>query len=190
MRREQLEHLIRAAAGVLGEREVIVVGSQSVLASLGEADLPRAATLSVEADIIPLDDPEGWKATLVDGSIGEGSLFHESFGIYAHGVGEGTAVVPSGWRDRLVPYQNDNTNGVIGWCLELHDLVVAKLIAGRPHDLTFVRALLHAGLVDPDVVDVRLDLVDVYEPRVPSARRALEALRQLGPAPTTSSDGD
>lgn len=178
MRREQLEHLIRAAAGVLGEREVIVIGSQSVLASIGEADLPRAATLSIEADIVPLDDPDGGKATLVDGSIGEDSLFHEAFGVYAHGVGEGTAVLPSGWRDRLVPYRNANTSGVVGWCLEPHDLVVAKLVAGRPHDLTFVRELLHAGLVDPEVVGVRLGLVDARERRVPSARRALQALRR------------
>lgn len=185
MRREQLEHLIRAAAGVLGENEVIVVGSQAVLASIGEEDLPQAATLSIEADIVPLDDPDGWKATLVDGSIGEDSLFHESFGVYAHGVGAATAVLPAGWRDRLVRYQNANTNGVVGWCLEPHDLVVAKLVAGRPHDLVFVRELVHAGLVDPDVVAGRLDLVDPQELRVPSARRALEALRHgsSGPAP-------
>jgi len=47
VRREQLDHLIRAAAGVLGENEVIVVGSQSILASIGEEDLPRPHDLVV-----------------------------------------------------------------------------------------------------------------------------------------------
>ena len=38
------------------------------------------------------------RADLIDGSIGEGSPFHELYGYYAQGVGEETATLPAGWR--------------------------------------------------------------------------------------------
>jgi hypothetical protein len=40
--------------------------------------------------------------------IGELSPFHETFGYYAHGVAEETALLPQGWKDRLVAVQNAN----------------------------------------------------------------------------------
>ena len=49
-------------------------------------------------------------ADLIDGSIGEGSPFHQTFGYYAHGVAEETAVLPGGWwKERLVVLRNANT---------------------------------------------------------------------------------
>lgn len=30
------------------------------------------------------------------------------------------------WKDRLVPIQNENTLGKIGWCLEVHDLAAHR----------------------------------------------------------------
>ena len=69
-----------------------------------------------------------------------GSPFHETFGYYAQGVGEKTAVLPSGWKGRLVPVRGEGTRGATGWCLEVHDLVVAKLVAGREKDLDFAAA--------------------------------------------------
>ncbi len=98
-----------------------MIGSQAVHASI-PAPLPPEAQRSVEVNIVPFDDPEGVKADLVDGTIGEASAFHESFGIYAQGVSETTAVLPDGWRDRLVRYESAATGGVVAWCLDLHDL--------------------------------------------------------------------
>ena len=43
----------------------------------------------------------GWR--LIDGSIGEASMFHDTFGYYAQGVVESTAQLPAGWQERLVP---------------------------------------------------------------------------------------
>lgn len=122
MRRDQLEHVIRASGGILGEDELIVIGSQAILASVSEG-LPEVVTRSIEVDILPLDDPDETKATLVEGSIGAGSLFQQSFGIYAQGVGQRTARLPAGWRQRLVPLGNENTRGVTALCLEPHDLL-------------------------------------------------------------------
>ena len=100
MQRFQLEHIIRAAAGITGAPELVVVGSQAVLGQFPNA--PDELLVSIEADVFSLRSPED--SDLIDGSIGEGSPFHQTFGYYAHGVGAETAVLPEGWREnRLVP---------------------------------------------------------------------------------------
>jgi hypothetical protein len=51
MRRDQLEHAIRTACQIIGRPEVIVVGSQAILGTFREDELPRQATMSGEIDI-------------------------------------------------------------------------------------------------------------------------------------------
>lgn len=155
MNRTAFDHAIRAAGGVLGENELLVIGSQAVHGSI-RGSLPPEALRSVEVDVLPLDDPDGHKADLVDGSIGEASMFHETFGYYAQGVSDTTAVLPRGWRERLVRYETPATNGVVAWCLELHDVWIAKAIAGRHQDADFCRALLEGGHVEPVTLERRL----------------------------------
>ncbi len=111
MRREDFDHAVRAAGAVLGEREVLVIGSQAIHASVPEG-VPEEALRSVEVDVAAFDDAEERKADLVDGSIGEGSMFHATFGYYAQGVSEAVAILPAGWRERLVPYESPDTGGV------------------------------------------------------------------------------
>jgi hypothetical protein len=152
MNRVQLEHIIRASAGNADAIEIVVIGSQAILGSFPDA--PEELTRSIEADVYPKLRPED--AILIDGAIGERSIFHSTFGYYAHGVGEETATLPEGWRDRLVRVENENTRGAIGWCLEAHDLAVSKLVAGREKDLEYVGALFRHGMVDPEVVSERL----------------------------------
>ena len=176
MRRNQLEHLVRAAGAILDEQEVIVIGSQSILGSVTDTDLPPEATRSVEADIVPFDDADERKSTLLDGTIGELSPFHETFGVYAHGVGEHSARLPRGWRSRLVALRNENTRDVTGWCLERHDLVVAKLMAGRPHDMEFCRALLQTGIVDAETLRTRLSETVMNGDELTSMERRLASL--------------
>ena len=80
MRRSQLEHLLRAAARVINESELLVIGSQSILGTFSDDQLPREAVRSMEADLAALNDPDDRKADQIDGAIGEGSRFHETFG--------------------------------------------------------------------------------------------------------------
>ncbi len=161
MRREQLEHVIRAAGDLIGDDELVVIGSQAILASFSEEVLPPETTMSMEADLVPLDDPDQMKADLVDGAIGEESMFHELHGYYAQGLDASAATLPEGWRDRLVPMHNENTRGVTGWCLEPQDLWIAKAAAGREKDARYCRALLARGLVDPEVISARLGATDL-----------------------------
>lgn len=66
MRRDQLEHAIRTACQIIGRREVIVVGSQSILGTFREDQLPAAATMSAEVDILPIADDNDETARLAD----------------------------------------------------------------------------------------------------------------------------
>ncbi|HMG59016.1 MAG TPA: DUF6036 family nucleotidyltransferase, partial [Burkholderiales bacterium] len=137
MKRSELEHLIRAAGRIAGEREIVVIGSQAVLGQF--PDSPTALLRSMEADLYPKNKPE--LADKVDGAIGEGSKFHEQYGYYAQGVAPDTATLPRGWQRRLVRIENSNTDGYAGLCLEVHDLALSKYVAGREKDLEFTREL-------------------------------------------------
>ena len=157
---QQLDLILDAVGLVLGEQRVIVIGSQAVLANLDTP--PAEAVVSIEADIIPLDDPDGRKADLIDGAIGELSEFQNRWGVYAQGVGMRTAKLPAGWLDRLVP--RTSPRGTVGLCLEIHDLAVSKLCAGRQRDFPFVDALIAAGALDVSTAVQRLATVtDVHE---------------------------
>jgi hypothetical protein len=152
MTRSELEHVIRAAGAIAADSEIVIIGSQSILGQFPDA--PRVLLMSAEADVYPLHYPD--RADLIDGSIGEGSSFHESFGYYAQGVGEETATLPRSWQSRLISISNVNTAGTIGLCLEVHDLAISKYVAGREKDLEFTRELARHHLVDQNVLVERL----------------------------------
>ena len=172
MTREQLEHIIRAAASIADDDELIIVGSQAVLGQYPNA--PAELLVSIEADVYPKHHPD--RADLIDGAIGEGSDFHETFGYYAQGVGPTTAVLPTGWDLRLVPAFGPGTRGATGWCLEIHDLVLSKLVAGREKDLRYARDASRHGLVRKGELAERLSTM-VIDPAVREAvARRIDAL--------------
>lgn len=172
MRRIELEHVLRAASAILGERDLLVIGSASVLASFPEDRLPIEASRSEEADLAAFDDPDDARADLIDGAIGELSLFHDTFGYYAQGVTISTAVLPGGWRDRLVVFDTAGTAPGRGLCLEPHDCVISKLVAGREKDLAFAEALLHEKLIDPHILVARIGQLKDVDTRVIDRLRA------------------
>lgn len=183
MRRDQLEHAIRTACQIIEHGEVVVVGSQAILGTYNEDELPEAATMSIEVDILPIADTNEETARLADiieGAAGEWSPFEQQHGFRIDGVDLDTAILPAGWRERLVKVQNANTAAstgkprFIGWCLDKEDLCVAKLCALREKDRNFVASLLDAGLVDGALIEARL--ADVGEGHRSSIDRALSWL--------------
>lgn len=168
MNRRQLEHVIRAAAAISEDDEIIILGSQAILGQFPDA--PASLLVSMEADLYPKNRPE--LAELIEGSIGELSPFHQTFGYYADGVEDGTATLPGGWKDRLIPIQNRNTLDKIGWCLEVHDLVLSKYAAGREKDRRFNQVAVASGLVDRAVLMERLEALPV-EPALRERIRAI-----------------
>lgn len=153
MTRPELEHIIRAGAAIVGDSHLVVIGSQAILGQYPGA--PIELLLSMEADVYPKHHPEN--AIVIDGAIGELSMFHETFGYYAHGVAPETATLPDGWQDRVVAVCNANTNGLTGECLEAHDLAVSKLAAGREKDMDYVRVMVLGGLAEATILRRRID---------------------------------
>ncbi len=168
MRRADLEHIIRAAADISDDNEIVIIGSQSVLGQFPDA--PAELCVSMEADVFPRNHPERWD--VIDGSIGELSPFHATFGYYAQGVEEATAVLPDGWKARLIPVRNENTRGATGLCLEIHDLLISKYVAGREKDHRFSVAAAQHGLSDWATLLQRLEVT-----RLDQDRRDLVAAR-------------
>ena len=160
MNRQQLEHAIRAACDVADDTEVYVFGSQAILGSLPDA--PDGVLVSEEVDITPKTRPE--HTDLVDAMLGQDTMFHSTYGFYVHGVPiDEAAVLPPGWRDRLVRVQNPNTRDMIGWCLEGHDLAASKLAAFRDKDQDFVGQLLTERLLHHGVLRSRVEALPISE---------------------------
>jgi hypothetical protein len=156
----------------VGDNEFIVFGSQAILGSFPDA--PEKLLTYFEVDIYPKNRPEGW--SLIDGNIGERSMFHETFGYYAHGVCPKVATLPNGWTERWVPCKNENTRGITGWCVEVHDLAISKLAAGREKDLDYVRTLIRHKLVAPAILENRLNETPINEVRSVLFRERLKRL--------------
>lgn len=168
MKRSELEHIIAAAATIAEDDEIVVIGSQAILGQFPDA--PRELRVSNEADVWPRNHPERWE--VIDGAIGELSMFHDTFGYYAQGVAPETAILPAGWESRLVAVCTPATRGATGLCLEVHDLVISKYVAARQKDSDFVRAAIRHRLVKKGVLLQRLEVT-----RIDSDRRAM--IREL-----------
>ena len=172
MQRSDLEHIIRASGDIARDNEIVIIGSQSILGQFPDA--PMRLLVSMEADVYPNHNPE--LAGEVDGAIGEGSSFHELHGYYAQGVGPETALLPSGWKDRLVVIKNENTNGIAGLCIEVHDLAISKFVAGRSKDLEFIQELIRHEMVRKGIMLTRLsgaELQDAERNRINSKIEAM-----------------
>jgi len=128
---DEWERILESAAAIANDPDIVVIGSQAVLGQFPAA--PPELLVSMEADVYPRQPTE--LSELIDGSIGEGSPFQNTFGYFAHGIGPETAVLPSGWDERLVKVENPNTFGARGWCLEVHELAIARHVAGREKDI-------------------------------------------------------
>jgi len=172
--RRQVEHVVRAAAAITDETEFVVIGSQAALVQ--HRRLPAPMVRSPELDLYPARKPP--LAELIEGSIGEGSPFHRTFGYYGQGVGPETAKLPVGWERRAFRLRNEGTKGAVAIAPELHDLCASKLIAGREKDFDYVAAALDGRLVDGATLAARLGEVADVDPAVRErAVRWLEAHR-------------
>jgi hypothetical protein len=173
MKRDQLEHILRAAGAITGRREWVLVGSQAILGAVPNA--PEEITISDELDLYAPEDERA--SDLIDGSIGERSPFHETFGYYAHGVGAQTATLPPRWKERAVTVRSAATAGVAGICPHPSDLAVSKLAAWREKDQEFVAALLRHGITTAAEIEERIAELDAenakpLRARLRSARNA------------------
>lgn len=191
VRREELIHAVRAAGEIVPGRHLVAIGSQAILGTWDENELPAQATASEELDVFVLgDDVEAALARRLD-AVGELSAFHQTHGFYIDGVHQRTATLPRGWEKRVVPVEatklNDST--VTIYCLEPHDLCVTKLLAYRNKDRDFVGALADEGLVSLGVVAERLQQISPRSFDQSELARAWvqDRLHRAGPSDTRGS---
>lgn len=142
MKKQQVDHVLRAAGRITGEKRFVIIGSQSLHGKY--PDVADDIVLSAEVDLVALKNAN---QTEFLNEIGVDSPFHQEFGYYADPVDIATAILPRGWRGRLVNLPPGDTDGVKGLCLDPHDLAIAKYVARREKDLAFTSALARYGLV-------------------------------------------
>jgi hypothetical protein len=141
MKKQQVDHILRAAGEITGKKQFVIIGSQSLHGK--HPDLPDEILRSFQVDLIAKQNPD---RTEWLNSIGQDSPFHVVHGYYADPVDETTATLPKGWKGRLVNLAAGDTQGVSALCLEPHDLAIAKYIARREKDVVFTRELARRGI--------------------------------------------
>jgi hypothetical protein len=141
MKWEQLAHVLRASAAITQDTSFVVIGSQAVL--LSHPNAPDELLLSNELDLYPALHPE--RADLIDGAIGQLSMFHDTFGYHADGVSPETAKMPADWEQFSRLHYIGELTIVVP---DLHDLAVSKCVAGRDKDAHWVTALLRHKMIE------------------------------------------
>src|SRR5258705_7496407 len=158
MKKQQVDHVLRTAGRSTGEKQFIIIGSQSLHGKY--PDVADEILTSFEVDLVASKNADRTEWLNV---MGVDSPFHESFGYYADPVDLNTATLPKGWKGRLVNLPPGETDGVRGLCLDPHDLAIAKYVARREKDLIFTRELAQRGIVSQERLLSLLDQTPVGE---------------------------
>jgi hypothetical protein len=144
-----LRQLIDIVKAMVRPKQITVLGSSSLLAEdadLGETG--RLLELSLDADLL-VDPCDAEHAAILHEAIGEGSLFHREYGVYADFLRPAiTETLPEGWERRCVLLDGDPSVR----CLNVIDLAVLKLQIGREKDVSLLRSLIKAGVVSIDAL--------------------------------------
>ena len=149
MQREQFQELVARAARLGGQSGLVVLGSQAVHAL--STTPPAEVLLSVECDLWLGHDSAA--ASRIEVELGKNSAFAKAAGVYADPLPPDLPTLPEGWEQRLVTYQGGE---VAVRCLEIHDLIVSKLAAGRLKDYEFTASVLTGKLARADEVIRRI----------------------------------
>jgi len=145
MKKQQVDHALRAAGNITGEKQFVIIGSQSLHGK--HPDVADQILTSFEVELIAANNSDRTRWLNV---IGMDSPFHETYGYYVDPVDDKTAILPTGWKERLVTLPPGDTGGVKGLCLEPHDLAIAKYAASREKDLIFTRELARRGITSEE----------------------------------------
>jgi hypothetical protein len=155
MRRKNIDHILRAAADVTKQQKFVLVGSAAVTARAKNVPLDMMDTKEIDIYAPEADDIE-LASELIDGNIGQGSQFHESFGYYGDGVSPATAKMPSDWMERTIEYHSPECPGVVAIVPEQNDVALAKLAAWREKDQSWLSKGVGAGILSLPTMAGRL----------------------------------
>jgi len=177
-----LKHMATVARAIAGPRKLIVFGSASLFGTFPAADdALELLRRSQDADFIllPFDDATG--RTLND-AIGGDAAFAAQFGYHADIVRPMiTENFPPDFESRLVPL--DGCTDV--FCLDPHDMAVAKLRVGRPKDITLLAELARLQQLDLHKVAALLHQTPMTEAMIVKTQRLLNSVRTAADTPQT-----
>jgi hypothetical protein len=168
---EQFDHVCRAATAIAGVKRIYAFGANAIVPWLAQAghSIPLSGVepsqdVDVTTGDVKLD-------LLIDGAIGELSAFDKTFSVYAHSVDFALFQAPVNWRQRIGKRIEPVS------CVEIivphpHDLIISKLIAGRPKDFDFAVSVARLFPMTDNVLN---DLVDEFRAIHPQAEAALRA---------------
>lgn len=149
MKRALLDELLREVERITGDRDLVMIGSQAIHAVL--SDVPAEVVISRECDLL-LDEGDSTVAA-IDASLGPDSERAAELLVHVDTVSSSFPFLAPGWEQRLVPFGPAAPHVR---CLEIHDLVLSKLAAGRLKDYELVAVLLDRGLADLAAVRGRI----------------------------------
>jgi hypothetical protein len=164
MNRNRLEHLLIALSQITRDRELVMIGSQAVHAVTNDA--PDDVLISRECDVLfDAGDP---LVAVIDDQLGRDSPYAAESFVHVDTVSSTFPFLPGGWEQRLVPFGPAAPHLR---CLEIHDLVLSKLAAGRLKDYELIAVLLDRKLADLGAVGDRISAVpDLHMRAVLAAR--------------------
>lgn len=153
-----LQHLIRSARALAEDREFLVLGSASLLATfpeLGGEAAPLATTYDADLCPVPFDELTG---TMLQEALGEDRAYFRRHGYHADILRDSILqTLPPGWRGRLVNVPECRE----ARALDPVDLAAVKLLVGRPKDLALVRLLVASGRVAATHLRPRLESFEI-----------------------------
>jgi hypothetical protein len=177
---EKVEHGLRAAAEVLGTKELVLIGSATAV--FGGGRYSARMSRSEEIDTYS-PDPKA-RDTVELHAIGADSRFFETHGFYVDGVSPDTARMPADWRERAAtrPLRSDPEIRVT--VPELNDVALSKMVAWREKDAGWLEDAAMLGRIDPVAMAERIDRMPLHRIETPSEElhRRLQVLaRYAGP---------
>ena len=170
---EALQHLIRSATALAEDRQFLVLGSASLLASFPELGNDSAAlSATYDADLCPepFDEITG---QMLEEALGEKRAYFQRHGYHADVLKDSILrTFPNGWRDRLVDVPECPT----ARALHPNDLAAIKLLIGRPKDLALVEQLHREERLEKEAIR---SLIESFEIAVESKPRLHSNFRNI-----------
>ena len=179
LRKNAIAHLVRAVAGVSGQSSFVMIGTGAVIAQLKHVPLDLMQTREIDIYARGVSDEEEL-SILIDGTLGEGSPFDQTFGYYAYGVGERTACLPEGWQARAIRFEAPGLADVV--CLMVNGIALSKLCAWREKDRSWLDAGINTGILSLETM--KSWSRPITNPHAPDAaeidRRIISAEKSVG----------
>jgi hypothetical protein len=157
VRKSNLFELVREIKKLVPEETPIIVGSQAVHTVTNFP--PEIVQQSIECDFLFAEGKSEIRVE-INKKLGVFSPFQLEHGFYADALGLATVVLPTGWRERLQPLEDENGK-VIAYCAEIHDVAVSKLIAGREKDFLFLKEAFLREIIQIGIFTERIRLVEL-----------------------------